>query len=121
MDIDICQKGDALMPRPQKSRRICCYPDYWSFAPDQDTANDTVTMSLDEFETIRSVDYQGKTQEECAHNMNVSRTTVTAIYDSAERSLLRLWSRANASSFRAGIILSITRSPRRAHGKETVL
>jgi hypothetical protein len=22
------------MARPQKMRRICCYPDYWSFAPD---------------------------------------------------------------------------------------
>ena len=54
------------MPRPQKSRRICCYPDYWSFAPDLDTANDTVVMSLDEFETIRLIDYQSKTQEQCA-------------------------------------------------------
>ena len=75
------------MPRPQKSRRICCYPDYWSFAPDQDTANDTVTMSLDEFETIRLIDYQGKTQEQCAAEMNVARTTVTAIYDSARKKL----------------------------------
>ena len=75
------------MPRPQKSRRICCYPDYWSFAPDQDKANDTVTLSLDEFETIRSIDYHGKTQEECAREMNVARTTVTAIYDSARRKL----------------------------------
>lgn len=75
------------MPRPQKSRRICCYPDYWSFAPDQDTANDTVTMSLDEFETIRLIDYQAKTQEQCAAEMNVARTTVTAIYDSARKKL----------------------------------
>lgn len=45
------------MPRPQKSRRICCYPDYWSFAPDQVTANATIVMSLDEFETIRLIDY----------------------------------------------------------------
>lgn len=75
------------MPRPQKSRRICCYPDYWSFAPDQDKANDTVTMSLDEFETIRTIDYQGKTQEQCAQEMNVARTTVTAIYDSARKKL----------------------------------
>ena len=71
------------MPRPQKSRRICCYPDYWSFAPDQDIANDTVTMTLDEFETIRLIDHSGKTQEQCANEMNVARTTVTAIYDSA--------------------------------------
>ena len=75
------------MPRPQKSRRICCYPDYWSFAPDQDKANDTVTMTLDEFETIRLIDYSGKTQEQCANEMNVARTTVTAIYDSARKKL----------------------------------
>ena len=75
------------MPRPQKSRHICCYPDYWSFAPDQDAANDTVTMTLDEFETIRLIDYSGKTQEQCANEMNVARTTVTAIYDSARKKL----------------------------------
>ena len=75
------------MPKPQNSRRICCYPDYWSFAPDQDTANDTVTMSLDEFETIRLIDYQAKTQEQCAAEMNVARTNVTAIYDNARKKL----------------------------------
>ena len=75
------------MPRPQKSRRICCYPDYWSFAPDQDKANDTVTMSLDEFEAIRLIDYLGKTQEQCAAEMNVARTTVTSIYDGARKKL----------------------------------
>ena len=77
------------MPRPQKARRICCYPDYWSFAPDQDTANDTVTLSLDEFETVRLIDYQSKTQEQCAQEMNVARTTVTAIYDAARKKLAR--------------------------------
>ncbi|WP_051530598.1 MULTISPECIES: methylated-DNA--[protein]-cysteine S-methyltransferase [Ruminococcus] len=75
------------MPRPQKSRRICCYPDYWSFAPDQDKANDTIVMSLDEFETIRLIDYHSKTQEQCAAEMNVARTTVTAIYDTARKKL----------------------------------
>ena len=63
------------MPRPKKSRRICCYSDYWSFSPYHDTVNDTVTMSLDEFETVRLIGYQSKT--------NVARTNVTALYDSA--------------------------------------
>ncbi len=75
------------MPRPQKSRRICCYPDYWSFAPDQDKAKDMVIMMLDEFETIRLIDYFGKTHEQCAVEMNVARTTVTAIYDTARKKL----------------------------------
>ena len=77
------------MSRPQKSRRICCYSDYWSFAPDQDKANDIIVMSLDEFETIRLIDYHSKTQEQCAQEMNVARTTVTAIYDTARKKLAK--------------------------------
>ena len=75
------------MPRPPKKRRICCYPDYWSFSPDSDKENDTILLSLDEFETIRLIDYCQNTQEECAREMQVARTTVTAIYDTARQKL----------------------------------
>lgn len=75
------------MPRPQRCRFIDTYPDHWSFAP-QDTAGDeTVIMSLDEYEAIRLLDKEGLRQEECAEKMGVSRTTVTAIYESARRKL----------------------------------
>lgn len=74
------------MPRPQKCRRIRGYPDFWSFSPD-DGANEVVILSLDEYETIRLVDWTGKTQEEAAAQMQVARTTVTAIYDAARRKL----------------------------------
>ena len=36
-----------------------------------------------ELETIRLIDYQRMTQEECAEAMGVSRTTVTSIYEKA--------------------------------------
>ena len=75
------------MPRKQKCRRITEYPDYWSFSPDTEQAARTLTLSLDEYETIRLIDYENKTQEQCAAEMEVARTTVTAIYDSARRKL----------------------------------
>ena len=76
------------MPRHQRCRRIEGYPDYWVFSPDDaDDMPDSVTLSLDEFETIRLIDKEGLTQGECAERMQVARTTVTSIYASARHKL----------------------------------
>ena len=81
---DICQKGD-LMPRPFRCRRIERLPVYRSFSPDDITATESVLMTVDEFEALRLLDDEGLTQEACASRMNIARTTVTAIYDSARK------------------------------------
>ena len=75
------------MPRPKRCRRICGYPEFWSFAPEGAPAEETVVLMLDEFETIRRIDHEKMTQEECAEVMGVSRATVTGIYESARSKL----------------------------------
>ncbi|MBQ1534763.1 MAG: DUF134 domain-containing protein [Erysipelotrichaceae bacterium] len=76
------------MARPYRQRRIKHFPDHWTFsADDNESVKEEIVMSLDEYETIRLIDHEGKTQEECALSMDVARTTVTAIYDSARRKL----------------------------------
>ena len=40
-------------------------------------------LSVDEYEVIRLVDYEKLNHEQCAANMDISRTTVTEIYESA--------------------------------------
>ena len=77
------------MPRPRKWRRVCCLPDSNRFGPlDSPTdAVNTVNMTVDEYETIRLIDLDGFTQEECANQMNISRTTVQGIYDEARKKL----------------------------------
>lgn len=77
------------MPRPIKWRRVCCLPQSSRFGP-LDTGTDSeemITMTVDEYETIRLIDLEGLTQEECALQMNVARTTVQRIYDTARNKL----------------------------------
>ena len=78
------------MPRRPRCRRIGGYPDCWSFSPEDNPAAETVVLTLDEFETIRLLDREGLTQEQCAERMGVSRPTVTAIYESARQKLARV-------------------------------
>lgn len=75
------------MPRPRKWRNVCMMPHYTSFSPKNGTHGDTVKMTVDEFETIRLIDLEGLTQEQCAGQMEVARTTVQAIYASARKKL----------------------------------
>lgn len=71
------------MPRPQKCRKICSEPEYISFFPDGYPANEVIYLSVDEYEVIRLVDLEKLTHEQTARQMEISRTTVTEIYESA--------------------------------------
>ena len=75
------------MARPIKWRRVCCLPEKNTFGPldSPPNAERCVTMTIDEYETIRLIDFDGFTQEECAKQMNVARTTIQGIYSEARK------------------------------------
>lgn len=77
------------MPRPCKRRQICAMPRCQRFGALEDSSAEgaAVTMTIDEFETIRLIDLEGMTQEDCSKQMKVARTTVQAIYNSARAKL----------------------------------
>ncbi len=75
------------MPRPPRCRNICSLPEFWSFSAEEDCTGEIINLTLDELETIRLLDKEQLTQEECAAQMKVARTTVTAIYESARHKL----------------------------------
>ena len=75
------------MPRPVRCRKIEQMPVYRIFSPDDGNDPQSVRMTIDEFEVLRLLDDEGLTQEACASRMNVARTTVTAIYDSARKKI----------------------------------
>lgn len=78
------------MPRPPRCRRICQAPQYETFSPEEcPRESEAVTLTLDEYEVIRLVDLEKKTHEQCAAQMDISRTTVTEIYETAREKIAR--------------------------------
>lgn len=71
------------MPRPSRCRRICTEPDYESFIPQGIICKEKIVLTVDEYEVIRLIDLGKFTHEQCAKQMDISRTTVTEIYESA--------------------------------------
>lgn len=71
------------MPRPIKERSIREKPVCCRFIPEKIQNDETITLTMDEFDVIRKCDYERLSQENCAQTMNVSRTTVQRIYASA--------------------------------------
>jgi len=58
------------------------------FRPVGETARESaVILSVDEYEAIRLIDKQGFSQEECSSFMQVARTTVQLIYNSARKKI----------------------------------
>lgn len=78
------------MPKSTKCRKISGLPGQFGFVPSDQMGEDAIQLTFDEFETIRLLDAKGLTQEQCANNMGVARTTVTAMYDSARKKVAKM-------------------------------
>lgn len=75
------------MPRPFKKRCVCSEPEHKCFGPKNSNNTEELILSVDEYETIRLIDLENKTQEEASIQMEVARTTVQSIYTSARNKI----------------------------------
>lgn len=80
--------GDNV-PRPRKRRRVCSLPNFQAYGPVNRVLDEEelVTMKVEEFETIRLIDFEGLNQEQCAEKMDVARSTIQRIYDDARKKM----------------------------------
>ena len=76
------------MPRKVKCRKVCHYPQTLEFLPQNNNAEqEPIILTVDEYETIRLIDRRGMSQEQCAAFMQIARTTVQRIYETARKKL----------------------------------
>ena len=95
------------MARPVKSRYICEYPKNIGFEPYGDYA-DNVELAFDEYEAFRLIDTLGYTQQECARQMCIARSTVASIYESARSKIADAIVSGKAINIHGG---NVTRCP----------
>lgn len=78
------------MARPVKGKQVERLPRYSRFqAEGRGETSHGIRMAVEEYETIRLIDYLELTQEECAARMGVGRGTVQSLYASARKKLAR--------------------------------
>ena len=76
------------MARPRKCRRVCQFPQTLAFSPEESgNEKDAVILTVDEYETIRLIDKERLSQEQCSGFMQIARGTVQQIYANARRKL----------------------------------
>jgi len=79
-------KGDK-MPRPTKCRRVCYFPEVLEFSPTGAVSGEPIVLTVDELETIRLIDKENLSQEECGAQLGVGRTTAQKIYETARKKI----------------------------------
>lgn len=92
------------MPRKKRNRRIQVPPVIkgMSVYGVRGRKTNEVILHIEEYETIRLLDYQNMTQEEAAVLMDVSRPTLTRIYEEARNKVAAAFVEGRDIIFRGG-------------------
>lgn len=77
------------MPRRTRKRKVFLPPRGRGWRSNTENINETINLNYDEFEAIKLLDYENLKQEEVAEIMNVSRPTLTRIYNNARKKIAR--------------------------------
>ena len=95
------------MPRPKLQRKICTPPIMLGFKPFglPHCKLETVTLLYDEYEAFRLCEYENLTLEKAAEKMNVSRPTLTRIYEKALKTIAKAFVEGKAISIEGGEVI----------------
>lgn len=79
------------MARPQKSRKICNPPKMQGFNPFGIAVCDAekIALKYEEYEAIKLVNYDNLSQDDASEKMEISRPTLTRIYNKALKKIAK--------------------------------
>jgi len=75
------------LARPRKGKIVCELPKFERFGPKGQGSLTHIVMTVEEYESIRLMNYEGLTQEESAKMMAIGRSTFQRIYDDARKKI----------------------------------
>lgn len=109
--------------RPKKTRWVRCCADDRCFRPKNHHLKNLagVSLSLDEFETIRLCDLEGMEQECAANQMKIHRSTVSRIIKTARKKIADALVNMKAIKIQGGcckVIKQRNQKERSEHGRK---
>ena len=87
--------------RPKKTRWVKCSPSERILKP-HTKSNKVIILTLDEFEAVRLLVYEGLSQTEAAKQMHIHRSTVSRIASSARQKIVGALVKINALKIEGG-------------------
>lgn len=92
------------MARTKKDRIIQMAPHFNGFKPQgiQSVTGEDVYINFEEYEALNLCDYELLTQADAAKLMNVSRPTLTRIYESVRRKIAKAFAEGSCIHFEGG-------------------